>query len=211
MMIGAIRSGILIGKLKQDLKKQYQKFILTKTFPESLMNPYIARNVLILDDGDKINVGKFETFPGELSKVHNDGTYLMGIRTLKLRDVGTVVLLKWGKEIAWKYEDGSSGIRITCEFRMADVERRLIIYKQNFKGNDPPKTIYHTHYGNITDKRDHSQEMHFGSVPDFKIKQFIKVLPRWNPPSVSIWDHPFALFGAKPGGRHLLSLPVANN
>lgn len=87
------------------------------------------------------------------------------LRPAKPEDVGTVVLLQWGKNQVGTYTGGSAAYQQTVQVTVLDKDTRDIIGQQSFSGSMPPQ-------------RKKSSESGTGSKPETEVINFVKALPR---------------------------------
>jgi len=86
--------------------------------------------VLRKDDPDK---GEVDPIQLELDPAHVAASPL---------EVGTVIIIERGKEVAGKYEKtGSTGYRRTCDLTLVDVARKVVVARKHLTGDEPDATI----------------------------------------------------------------------
>ena len=63
-----------------------------------------------------------------------------GLRASRPEEVGTVVLLLWGKEQVGTYEGGGGAYQQTCDVVLVNHKTKKTMHSQRFLGSFPPQT-----------------------------------------------------------------------
>jgi hypothetical protein len=93
------------------------------------------------DGGEPRVVGK--VLPINLDGRKPDHLYFdmpEGMRAAKPEEVGTVVLLNWGKEQVGTYTGGGAAYQQTCQVTVVNHKTKKVIVSQMFLGGEPPQT-----------------------------------------------------------------------
>ncbi len=115
--------------------------------------PYLRGKVVVIDRKEK-SVDR-EILDGIPSELHASGP----------DDLGTVVLLEWGRQVGPVYTNGAIGMIHTCEVAIVDNSIPAIVGRRGFRGSDPPSET-------------HGRGEIFGDRPVKAVIDFLTGLPR---------------------------------
>lgn len=179
--------GLMIGiPIAVLIVPWWQKISTVQPF-ESHLVEYTSASDEIEGDayitGKVITVGKGEIYFGsygiELSsnpnKAYIDDIYFDlpdSLRANSPEEVGTVILLEWGRNILAEYEGGSVAAQITCLVSVIDMKKDVIVGRQSFGGSPPETPEVRSCVGSSGCKSI------YGSAPTQNIVEYISKLPR---------------------------------
>jgi hypothetical protein len=105
------------------------------SLPEALGEGYIAGRLVVVNAGEPVrgSDGELLLEPGTLNReIH----FEQSDRALDPDEVGTVVLLRWGKRRVKTYPREIDSYAVTCEVLVVDARRRLVVARKRIEGSE---------------------------------------------------------------------------
>lgn len=160
-----------IAKAEESRQLEAKRLSGVRTLKE-LANKYYTLPGLVPYSGDEYIKGKVLVLDRTAESIADLNSSLPSdLRAATVAEVGTIVWLDWGQELAVYYGDYFSldkGYRYTCQVTVIDRSLPAKVGSQHFLGSDPPSQVYASKYG-----RDY-----YGSKPTSEIIAYLKSLPR---------------------------------
>jgi hypothetical protein len=127
----AVERAQALASFKDDSTQQL--FTMATAATEQLDATPTLHGKLVLLKKDDSGRGEVDSMQLDLEKPH--------VAT-RPEEVGTVILIERGKQVAGKYEKtGSTAYQRTCDLTLVDVARKVVVARKHFTGDKPDASI----------------------------------------------------------------------